>query len=314
MFSAALDPQFQDFPFLYVWYRAIADNSFGEGAPGFVGRLVRFRIERGIALRGSELAVIDVDQPKERHLGGAIRFGADGMLYLGIGDNSAYNDAQSLNNLRGKVIRIDVRGANVERPYLVPPDNPFVSAPNARSEICALGLRNPWRMAFDLQNPANLFVADVGSQTREEVSIATADANFGWTLCEADICKDWVSPATLANLAPPAIAYGRDIGCAVIGGVTVPWLDDGFIFGDLCSRRVYSLERDIPPDTAQAVHQDSPQAWRMREIADLSQSTRHIIAFGAGADGSVYVLPRTGAILRLDPSMVGHLPDSPPNQ
>ena len=162
MFSAALDPQFQDFPFLYIWYRAISDNVPSEGEPGFVGRLARFRVNRGIAVRGSELAVIEVDLPKHGRLGGDIRFGADGMLYLGIGDNEKPADAQRLNNLRGKIIRIDVRGATAAQPYRIPPDNPFVSAPNARPEIWAYGLRNPWRMAFDPQNPNSLFVADVG--------------------------------------------------------------------------------------------------------------------------------------------------------
>ena len=141
MLSAALDPQFQDFPFLYVWYRTIPANVFGEGVPGFVGRLSRFRVNRGVAIRGSELAIIEVDQPKHGHLGGAVRFGADGMLYLGIGDNSDLRgNPQTLNHLKGKIIRIDVRGATAERPYRIPPDNPFVDTPGARPEIWAYGL------------------------------------------------------------------------------------------------------------------------------------------------------------------------------
>ena len=311
MLSAALDPQFQDFPFLYVWYRTISDNVFGEGAPGFAGRLSRFRVNHGVAIRGSELVVIEVDQPIYVHLGGAIRFGADGMLYLGIGDNRTPDDSQPLNNLRGKIIRIDVRGATADQPYRIPPDNPFVDNPDARPEIWARGLRNPWRMAFDPQNPANLFVADVGFKIWEEVSIATAGANLGWSLCEANSCKDWGAPEIIANLTPPAIAYGREVGCAIIGGITVPWMDDGFIFSDLCARRVWLLERDSPPqspdsasDDTQETTQDEPQAWRMREIIDLSPSMHHIVAFGAGADGSVYALPLAGPILRLHPDLV----------
>ena len=309
MFSAALDPQFQDFPFLYVWYRTISDNVSSEGEPGYVGRLARFRVNRGIAVRGSELTILEVHLPKHGRLGGDIRFGADGMLYLGIGDNEKSADAQRLNNLRGKIIRIDVRGATAAQPYRIPPDNPFVSAPNARPEIWAYGLRNPWRMAFDPKSPARLFVADVGEGMREEVSIATAGANLGWPLCEGDHCQESLDAATAANLTQPAIAYGRDVGCVVIGGVTVPWLDNAFIFGDLCSRRVWLLERNVPPDNAQAAPQDSPQTWRMREIANLSKSTRSIIAFGAAPDGSVYVLPNNGPILRLDPSLADALPD-----
>ena len=298
MLSAALDPQFDDFPFLYVWYRAFADNALGNDVPEFVGRLARFRIERGGALKNSELPILDVHLTAHNHLGGAVRFGADGMLYLGIGDSSTPDDAQALYNLRGKIIRIDVRGANAERPYRVPPDNPFVDTPGARPEIWAYGLRNPWRMAFDPQNPRNLFVADVGEKSREEVSIATAGANLGWPLCEGDDCRDNV---VAARLAPPAIAYPRTLGCAIIGGVTVPWLDDGFIFSDLCSRRVWLLERDSASDSTRGNTQDNAQDWRMREITTLVALTRNIVAFGAGADGSVYVLSHKSPALRLQP-------------
>ena len=304
MLSAALDPQFQDFPFLYVWYKTAADldNVLGEGArPGYgrrqIGRLARFRVERGLALKNSELPILEVPLPNPRHLGGAVRFGADGLLYLGIGDNAMPSKAQALNDLRGKIIRIDVRGANAERPYRVPLDNPFAANPDARPEIWAYGLRNPWRMAFDPANPANLFVADVGKYTKEEVSIATAGANLGWPLCEGDICRH---DANAADLTPPAIAYGRDIGCAIIGGIHVPWLDDKFIFGDLCSRRVWLLAGDRASD------------WRMRQIADLSGGARNILAFGAGNHGVVYILSYDNPILRLDPSLADALLGAPP--
>ena len=299
--SAALDPQFEEFPFLYVWYSAVQDDATGEGMPDYVGRLSRFRVNRGAALKNSELVILEAHMPTQNHMGGAIRFSADGMLYLGIGDDGTPRHSQALGRLAGKIIRIDVRGANPDQPYRIPPDNPFANDPGARPEIWAYGLRNPWRMTFDPANPANLFVADVGEGTREEVSIAVAGANLGWPLCEADICQESLDSAIAANLTSPAVAYSKDVGCAVIGGVAVSWLNNGFIFGDLCSRRVWLLERDSPFDSAPANAQDSPQAWRMREIADLSELTRNIIAFGKSADGSVYVLPRTGAILRLYP-------------
>ena len=303
MLSAALDPRFEDFPFLYVWYSAhiwradAADNLLDAGPPRLIARLARFRVERGIAIRGSELAILNVHISNESHIGGAVRFGADGMLYLGIGDNGNKGYPQALNDLRGKIIRIDVRGAHTDKPYGVPPDNPFVDNPNARPEIWAYGLRNPWRMAFDPANPHRLFVADVGESTREEVSIATPGANLGWPLCEADLCQESLDPAIAASLTPPAVAYGRDLGCAVIGGVTVPWLNNAFIFGNTCYRRVWLME----PNHAPAGPPNSPQTWRMRQIANLSGSARSINAFAATANGSLYALPGRGAILRLRP-------------
>ena len=298
MFSASLDPRFHEFPFLYVWYGAIADNALGEGTPGVSGRLARFRVKNGVALKSSELIILEVAQPGKTRLGGSVRFGADGMLYLGIGvgDGRATADAQSLNTLRGKIIRIDIRGADAAQPYRIPPDNPFAHTPDALPEIWAYGLRNPWRMAFDPENPNLLFIGDVGENTKEEVSIATAGANLGWPLCEADLCQESLDPAIAATLTPPAVAYDRNSGCAVIGGVKVPWLDNGFIFGDVCARRVWLLERDAS--------QDDASEWQMREIADLSALSGIIFAFGADADGNVYVLSYKSPIIRLYPGLV----------
>ena len=314
--SAALDPRFEEFPFLYIWYSAAADDAAEEETPGFVMRLSRFRVDAAAALKNSELVILEIHMSPSSHLGGAVRFGADGMLYLGIGGPKTQANHQALNNLQGKIIRIDIRGANPDQPYRIPPDNPFLDNPEIRPEIWAYGLRNPWRMAFDPHNPDALFVADVGYRSREEVSIATAGANLGYPLCEGDICQESLDPALAAKLLPPAAAYGRDHGCAVIGGVTVTWLDDQFIFGDLCSRRLWLLERDTPPDSAHAdtQHTTSPQAWRMRQIADLSPSARKITAFGAGADGSVYVLSSNAPILRLRPSSPDALPNAPDPQ
>ena len=298
MYTAALDPRFHEFPYLYVWYGAVADHALNEGTPGFAGRLSRFRVKRGVALKDSELTILEVAQPGIARLGSALRFGPDSLLYLslGVGDGPESANAQSLKTLRGKIIRIDVRGATPAQPYRIPPDNPFVNNPRALPEIWAYGLRSPWRMDFDPANPGALFVADVGEHTKEEVSIATAGANLGWPLCEADVCQESLDPSTAATLTPPAVAYGRKLGCAVIGGVVVPWLDNRFIFGDYCSRRLWLLEQDDS--------QNGAQAWRMREIADLSVFARFLYSFGAAADGSVYVLLREGPILRLYPGLV----------
>ena len=310
LYTAALDPQFAEFPFLYLWYGAIADHASGEETPGVIGRLSRYRVADGVALKDSALTILEVTQPGIARLGSALRFGPDGMLYLslGVGDGSASANAQSLAELRGKIIRIDIRGATPAQPYQIPPDNPFARAPDARPEIWSYGLRSPWRMDFDPTNPTRIFVADVGESTKEEVSIATPGANLGWPLCEADLCQETLAPALAATLTPPVVAYGRDQGCAVIGGLAVPWLDNQFIFGDFCSRRLWLLEQDAPsddaPDSPQDDLPDSAPPWRMRQIADLSAPVRFLYSFGLATDGSVYVLARESPILRLHPALV----------
>ena len=285
MLSAALDPQFEEFPFLYVYYRTLNEHAYGENAQGLTIRVSRFRVERGRALRDSELTILDMPQPRKYHYGGAIRFGADGMLYVGVGYNTIHHTPQSLDELRGKILRIDVRGAAPEQPYRIPPDNPFVGNPDARPEIWAYGLKNQWRM--DFAPDGRLFVVDVGGSRQEEVSIAAAGANLGFPICEGNLCEEGVE-ADANGLTAPIYTYGRDDGCAIIGGVTVPWLNHGFVFGDYCSGRVWLLE------------QDKREGWHARVLA---QAYRYITSFGIADDGTVYILMADKPILRLQPGI-----------
>ena len=284
MLNAALDPQFEKFPFLYVYYIVVSEHAYGENMGGIVGRLARFRIAGGKAVRHSELTILDMPQPNKYHYGGGLRFGADGMLYLGIGDNALrriYSPSQSLNSLHGKIIRIDVRGATPEQPYRAPTDNPFVGNPEARSEIWAYGLRNPWRM--DFAPDGRLFIADVGFDTQEEISLAAAGANLSWPICEGNACRKYTK-ADADGLTAPIYTYGREDGCAIIGGVTAPRMNNGFIFGDYCSGRVWLLE------------QDRWEGWRTRMLA---HAERRILSFGVDAAGAVYVLTADNPIMRL---------------
>ena len=282
VFSVALDPQFEEYPFLYVYYEvAIEPPAYGESMFVLTGRLARFRVERGQAVMDSELTILDLPHRRRYHYGGDIVFGADGMLYLGIGDNNLPNKPQALDSLRGKIIRIDVRGATPEQPYRVPPDNPFVNNPDARPEIWAYGLRNPWRM--DFAPDGRLFIADVGFNNYEEVSLVAAGDNLGWPICEGNVCKGGVE-ADADGRTAPIFTYGKEDGCAIIGGVTTPRLNNGFVFGDLCNGWVWLLE------------QDGREGWRARL---LTQAARRLVSFGIDADGAVYALSSRNPPMRL---------------
>ena len=168
------------------------------------------------------------------------------------------------------------------QPYRVPPDNPFVDNPDARPEIWAYGLRNPWRM--DFAPDGRLFIADVGHRKQEEISLAAAGANLGWPMCEGSACEEGVE-ADAGGLTAPIFTYGREGGCAIIGGVTAPRLNNGFVFGDYCSRRVWILEQ-----------QGGRESWQARMLAQMEGL---IMSFYIDADGTVYVLQRRNPIMRL---------------
>ena len=240
-------------------------------------------------MAADELVILDLPQDGLNHFGG-VRFGPDGMLYLSLGDRAerglpgGNQAAQSLATLAGKIVRIDVRGATAARPYRVPDDNPFVAAPDARPEIWAYGLRNPWRMSFD--GEGRLWVGDVGHASVEEVSVAGAGANLGWPLLEGNLCLVRTSCALAPPAAPPVMTYGHTGGnCAVVGGVALPDPDGRYVFGDHCSGRVWALEGSA-----------GGGRW-MQELLDLPWP---IGSFGRGRGGEVYVLTFGGPVIRLD--------------
>jgi uncharacterized cupredoxin-like copper-binding protein len=155
---------------------------------------------------GSGRVVLRQDKPYQNHNGGKIKFGPnDGYLYVSVGDGGLagdpYDNAQALDTLLGKILRIDVDGGD---PYAIPSDNPFATSdiyggpdtafnyhPDARKEIWAYGLRNPWQFSFD-RATGDLYVADVGQLLYEEVNFQPAGSaggvNYGWDYREGTHC------------------------------------------------------------------------------------------------------------------------------
>src|SRR5688572_17739211 len=137
--------------------------------------------------------LLEILHPVPNHNGGSIAFGPDGFLYLGIGDGGGAGDpegdAQRLDNLLGKQLRIDVDSRDAGQ-YGIPKDNPFVGMSGAEPEIWAYGLRNPWRFSFDRETD-DLWLADVGQNRLEEVNRAApgkGGLNYGWNVMEGTDC------------------------------------------------------------------------------------------------------------------------------
>lgn len=250
--------------------------------------IARFQVsdDPNIADPGSEQIILQVDQPAANHNGGQLAFGPDGYLYIGLGDGGGggdtYGNAQNLGTLLGSILRIDVDGGE---PYGVPADNPFINEPNARPEIWAFGLRNPWRFSFDRAG-GDLYIADVGQSEYEEVNHQSANStggeNYGWPILEGTHCFE-EEPCEQPGLTPPIAEYDHDDGCSVTGGyvyrgATWPALDGVYIFGDYCSGLIWGL---------------APVGNDL-EMQLLLESDLTISAFGEGEDGELYLVDHAG--------------------
>jgi glucose/arabinose dehydrogenase len=190
-----------------------------------------------------EEAVLRIEHPAPNHNGGWIGFGPDHMLYITVGDGASPENAQRLDSLLGKVVRIDVLH---ELPYTVPPDNPVLGQ-HTRREIWAYGLRNPWRASFD-RLTGDMYIGDVGASSEEEIDLIPAGQgglNFGWPRAEGLECHD--EPCS-SDLKVPAYAYGRDVGSVVTGGYIYRGhaqqeLQGTYIFGDFGASTISLSER-----------------------------------------------------------------------
>lgn len=245
----------------------------------------------------AERILIQINQPFANHNGGQLAFGPNGFLYIAFGDGGnggdPLNNAQSLQTLLGKILRIDVNGTNGPNgQYGIPADNPFVTDASAQPEIWAFGLRNPWRFSFDT-NGGRLFAGDVGQDNFEEIDIIVGGGNYGWRIMEGAHCFNPPSGCNPSGLVPPIFEYSHgDDGTTVIGGFVyrgpaITQLQGAYIFGDFSSGRIWTLR------------ETSPGSWT-RTL--LISSGRTISSFGQDPAGEVYVLDYdNGVVLRLSP-------------
>ena len=208
-------------------------------APGGSGRLDVLYTGRDDFVRVDELnrgrlrTVLTVPRRSNNDLGGALRFGPDGMLYVSLGYGRDPAASRDLGRLEGKLLRIDPRPAGG---YRIPADNPFLPRPGARPEIYAYGLRNPWRFAF---GSGGLVVADVGQRRQEELDFVSlrraAGANFGWPGFEGRVRRE---PGAARGVRPVLVRRHRGGACAIIGGHVVR---GRYLYGDLCTGEVRSV-------------------------------------------------------------------------
>jgi glucose/arabinose dehydrogenase len=202
LLGVAFDPAFANNQYLYVYYTA--------KLPTVHNRVSRFTAAGDVAAPGSETILLELDNLSAgNHNGGAIHFGLDGKLYIGVGENALGQNAQTLANLLGKMLRINSDGS-------IPADNPFYgNASGINRAIWALGFRNPFTFAVQ-PGSGRIFVNDVGNGAWEEIDELARGANYGWPDCES-VC---VPPN--ANFRDPVYSYphgaGNRKGYSIAGG------------------------------------------------------------------------------------------------
>ena len=286
LLGLAFHPEYASNGYLFVNYTDQAGET----------QIERYRVtsDRNRADAASAKRLLSIDQPFANHNGGMIAFGADGMLYIGMGDGGSGGDpqghGQNLNSLLGKVLRIDVdRG----EPYGIPAGNPFVGRAGARAEIWAYGVRNPWRFSFD-RTTNLLYLADVGQNAYEEINVVpagTAGVNYGWNIMEARHCFRG-DACDRAGLQLPLVEYPRSAGCSVTGGYVyrgarLPALVGHYFYADYCQPGIRSFRYDGGTVTGE-------RSW------DLPGATQ-VSGFGQDSDGELYVVSLAGKVFRIVP-------------
>ncbi len=233
----------------------------------------------------SEELLLEIYQPGIRHRAGALAFGPnDGYLYIASGDGGARNQAQDRQQLRGKILRIDVDNGD---PYGIPPDNPFVNDLFALDEIWAYGLRNPWRITFDRET-GDLYITDVGEMSWEEINVQPASSeggeNYGWPCFEGLVDYEPCQPP--ATYTFPQHVYSHENGdCAITGGYVYrgaaqPDAVGRYFFADFCASRFWTMTADAG-------------GWTVSQ-ADQYVGF-HPTTFGEDATGELYVGGSFGA-------------------
>lgn len=236
--------------------------------------------------------LLQFDQPYGNHNGGHLAFGPDGYLYIASGDGGSSGDpqnyAQTLDNLLGKILRIDIDRADQGLEYAIPTDNPFASGDEGMMpEIYAYGLRNPWRFSFD--SSGTLWAADVGQNRIEEINHVESGGNYGWNILEGTLEYRADSTTDRDSLILPVWEYDHSQGRSVTGGYVyegqmIPSLRGAYVYGDFISSRIWALWID----DNRVVH----------NVLILETDLR-IASFGVDGEGEILIADLRGKIYRL---------------
>ena len=260
LLSLAFHPQYARNHLVYVSYTDVDGDS----------RVVQYRVANGVAVPSSARQLLFVHQPYANHNGGDLQFDRRGYLYFGLGDGGSEGDpGQTSENLRsrlGKLLRTNPLGGG-------------------GWQMVALGLRNPWRFAFDPSG--NLWIGDVGQDRYEEIDFRPAArvgriANYGWSRYEArSVYSSSHRLTRKGDVVFPVAVYPHSQGCSVTGGYVV---GGRYYYGDYCSGTVWSFRAGSRGRLSAPV---------------VVGKVPSLASFGLGGDGTLYATSLAGGLYAL---------------
>lgn len=307
LLALAVHPDYATNGFIYLYYT----SRDWDGAGGInLGDIVIERYTRDIgnpeqATFGSAQIILVVPHPDGNHNGGDLKFGRDGFLYITLGDggggcDSTAGSGQDVNQYLGKMLRLDVDGADAYpadplKNYAIPASNPLVGVAGL-DEIWALGLRNPFRFTFD-KSTGDAYIGDVGQDDWEEINrlavgavTAGSPVNFGWPCREGfDPAGCGTPPQGCAATFTDPVRQEANFGAggnwqSIMGGY---FYRGGYAHNDLAGRYVYG---DAANGQIWAATTGGAPPWPAVQI-DPGEGP---YGFGEDQVGELYVLSNFG--------------------
>lgn len=304
--SVAVDPQWPTRPYLYFFHNATDGKN----------KLIRYTASGALTDPNAETMTLgnrvvligDVRDNDPNHNSGGLRFGPDGMLYLSLGEDEVWCDAQDSTSLRGCILRLDVNGVaespgTVTRALLTPPGNPLSTPDSNAKLVWAYGMRNPWAFAVDGVT-GTIYAADVGEANFEEVNEVLPGGNYGWPYREGPLtlvranCPEPGGASNPANgYRAPMAYFGRDaaLHSAITAGAYRPRVGAAFnwpsaynghvFWGDYYDGWLQRLEKNAQGQwvvAAPVAGQPSPAAWGTGFFT--------MVDFALGPDGDLWWL------------------------
>ncbi|MCC6866244.1 MAG: PQQ-dependent sugar dehydrogenase [Ignavibacteria bacterium] len=293
LLGLAFHPQYSSNRYFFIYYTRSSDGAL---------RISRFTTMSGNPNKAdslSELNMLTIAHPTySNHNGGCLMFGADGYLYMGTGDGGSggdpNNNAQNVNVLLGKILRIDINTPNGGNNYSIPPSNPF-SGGGGAPEIFTWGMRNPWRFSRDPVT-GTIFCGDVGQDSWEEVDTLSVGKNYGWRCYEGNHPYNTSGCLPINNFTFPITEYanaGSDIsitGGYVYRGSRVPWLVGRYIYADYGSRKVWKLLLS---------------GGVVSDNSIIGVSPTGVPSFGVDQNNELYIVGSNGTIYKLQDAAIG---------